>query len=838
MTEPTETVGLQPVVTWPRHVEVGGQYVVLADLILSDPDSWPYTREEMVIGCVLEGGAAFSVEALGGTSLVLHRFGGTYGSVRFLVRVNREPSPSESLRLTYLTEGGWPFRMMRLDTAADPAGGREPTKTITVERYPKSNRARRSERPSSPPPDSVPTRLPSMDGTGDDVWSMAAFDIDGKPVIALGTDSGTARIWWPATGVVDTYEVAPGRVHVTSLLGPDGRVRLLAGAGRVMVLLDPADGTVQSRQFIPGAETVTSLTALAGANGSVDAAVGTDEGSIQLVDIAPHDIRFVARLDGHIGAVFTMAFLEVDGVGILASAGRDKDILTWDVDARELLGRWVGHQAQVNHISAVTGTGGRPAVASASDDGTVWIWDVATGASERRWGKRGEWVNAVIELPGRPGQPMLLWGGREGQLRWALPLASTYSAGAGDASSVTMLISFAWAGRPMVAIARSGGLVTLRHAAGFEIGEHRSKPVGTGPGGSDAVIVIPSVMGSELVDSATGRTLWGLSSAAWYTNAWLSGTTLRSLQVTDDERAGRTGRIQATRLLQFPAFMPGFAGIEPYTRLVGELRRACRHPDAVLEFPYDWRLSTAHNARLLATAADEHLQRWRRHPAGNPDARLVLVGHSQGGLLARSYVGALNDPSHVRLTVGIGVPYHGTVKALQLIAGSGMPQPLPRGLMRELARTLPGFYDLLPFYRCVQDEHGMRRLEPADVAVVGGDRELAEAAISFHHRLRDVAGTQTLNIVGIAQPTPQSIRLERGTLILQNFLPVTDENGVLTTTDFGGDGTVPRFSTQPAGEDGLQAMVFAQTSGALCRDINVINAITAQLTAQSGTRWL
>jgi 3',5'-cyclic AMP phosphodiesterase CpdA len=115
MSEPT--IAVQPVVNWPRRAQGGQRYVVVADLMLTEPAEWPYQREEFVIGCVLEGGSAFSIEALGSTSLVLHRFGGTYGPVRFLVRAERDPSPAgtDPLRLTFLTEGGVPFRTVHLD---------------------------------------------------------------------------------------------------------------------------------------------------------------------------------------------------------------------------------------------------------------------------------------------------------------------------------------------------------------------------------------------------------------------------------------------------------------------------------------------------------------------------------------------------------------------------------------------------------------------------------------------------------------------------------------------------------------------------------------------------
>ena len=60
---------------------------------------------------------------------------------------------------------------------------------------------------------------------------------------------------------------------------------------------------------------------------------------------------------------------------------------------------------------------------------------------------------------------------------------------------------------------------------------------------------------------------------------------------------GRYGRVRATQLLRFPAFAPVLAGLTPYERC----RRACRtvlwDPDALAEFPYDWRLPAATTRR-------------------------------------------------------------------------------------------------------------------------------------------------------------------------------------------------------------------------------------------------
>jgi hypothetical protein len=58
----------------------------------------------------------------------------------------------------------------------------------------------------------------------------------------------------------------------------------------------------------------------------------------------------------------------------------------------------------------------------------------------------------------------------------------------------------------------------------------------------DAVVVVPGIMGSELVETATGDVMWGLAPSP-FVSAWLSGASLDRLHLSGDEREGRYGRV-------------------------------------------------------------------------------------------------------------------------------------------------------------------------------------------------------------------------------------------------------------------------------------------------------
>ncbi|WP_331766911.1 lipase/acyltransferase domain-containing protein [Embleya sp. NBC_00896] len=332
---------------------------------------------------------------------------------------------------------------------------------------------------------------------------------------------------------------------------------------------------------------------------------------------------------------------------------------------------------------------------------------------------------------------------------------------------------------------------------------------------NDAVIVLPGIMGSELVEVSSGRTLWGLADAGWYARAWTTGDSLGGLAVTDDERAGRVGRVRATRLLRAPAWAPVLRGFEPYTALVAAVRQAAADPTAVLEFPYDWRLSVEYNAGRLAIAAYEHLRRWRTHPLAGPDARLVLVAHSTGGLVARYFTEVLGGAGELRALVTLGTPFFGSVKAVDLLGGdSGTSLSLPHRRLRRLAGSLPGLHDLLPSYDCVDEGTSVRRLTAGDIAGLGGDGQLAGDAFARRERLMGEDGSwATLwPLIGVEQPTAQSLVLRDGVADPRFVTCRVDRAGCVERVDRRGDETVYREAAFPAA---AKPFAFVQTHGAL-----------------------
>ena len=114
---PPTSVALTPIVGWPREAAPGGRYLVSVDLQLNiDAAAWPYPDEEYTVGLMLSGRSHLTVTTLGDMSVVVHRFGGTYGPARFVVGVDNAVANGieTALWLTLISAGGVPFHTAEL----------------------------------------------------------------------------------------------------------------------------------------------------------------------------------------------------------------------------------------------------------------------------------------------------------------------------------------------------------------------------------------------------------------------------------------------------------------------------------------------------------------------------------------------------------------------------------------------------------------------------------------------------------------------------------------------------------------------------------------------------
>lgn len=319
-------------------------------------------------------------------------------------------------------------------------------------------------------------------------------------------------------------------------------------------------------------------------------------------------------------------------------------------------------------------------------------------------------------------------------------------------------------------------------------------------GVNDVVVLIPGILGTNL--ERGDETVWGLGHALF--NFWrLAKKLTGDLALYEDaydpkhRERGIDDGVKPCSLLSMPGVIPGFWRTGGYN-VLGERLRKSNLNLLVVEFPYDWRQSNRVSAQRLHEVVYPMIRKRRSH---NPDARLQLVGHSMGGLVARWFAEVLDTEHHTRRVVTIGTPYSGAAKALAVLANGDVHIGPKRLELGELTRSLPSVAELLPMYPCVGPEPtALTPLSTPTLAVPGLPDVVRSHAIEFHDELgkakqRNGGDSPSYRpIIGIGQPTDEWASVDTGRVIVHTFESVDDR----------GDGTVPRQSASPPdeGEDG------------------------------------
>lgn len=84
---------IEPVIHFPGEAQVGQSYLMTIDIhMVTSPDEWPYEEEEYPVSFLLNTMPLFSHEPIGDgdPSVIIHRFGGTYGPATFLLTAAQE----------------------------------------------------------------------------------------------------------------------------------------------------------------------------------------------------------------------------------------------------------------------------------------------------------------------------------------------------------------------------------------------------------------------------------------------------------------------------------------------------------------------------------------------------------------------------------------------------------------------------------------------------------------------------------------------------------------------------------------------------------------------------
>ena len=266
--------------------------------------------------------------------------------------------------------------------------------------------------------------------------------------------------------------------------------------------------------------------------------------------------------------------------------------------------------------------------------------------------------------------------------------------------------------------------------------------------------------------------------------------------------------------------IPGFWKIDGYTKMLRYIEETfdVTRDENLFEFPYDWRRDNRVAARRLARQSGSGWTRGARR-AARRDAKLVLVGHSMGGLdlallprvprrLARHA-----DARDVRHPVPAA-----RVNALDTLANG---KKIKFFDLTELGRSLHvAIHQLLPTYPCYDGGDGeLAYVDQADIPHL--DRAKATAALDFHREIRAAVEAHLSRRRvrrGALRPRPRG---RDQAADQQSAVRDGDRIKLLRTIgdeDPGGDGTVPRPSATPLEFEDDQGAAYSAERHALAAE--------------------
>jgi hypothetical protein len=247
------------------------------------------------------------------------------------------------------------------------------------------------------------------------------------------------------------------------------------------------------------------------------------------------------------------------------------------------------------------------------------------------------------------------------------------------------------------------------------------------------VIVIPGLTGSNLVEGATGRSVWGTfvgdfaqptipEDVRLIALPMREGESLRELRdnvvsdgVLDRVRVKILGIPINLRAYYYILQALGVGGYRDQSLAIsGQIDWGDEHFNC-FQFDYDWRRDNVENAQRLHLFIEEkrayvQAQNRRRYGVDTPDLRFDIVSHSMGGLLLRYYLryGAADLPedgslpevtwagaANVERAILVATPNAGTIESLvQLVEGKDYG-PFA-SYSPVLLGTFPSGYQMLP----------------------------------------------------------------------------------------------------------------------------------------------
>jgi pimeloyl-ACP methyl ester carboxylesterase len=356
----------------------------------------------------------------------------------------------------------------------------------------------------------------------------------------------------------------------------------------------------------------------------------------------------------------------------------------------------------------------------------------------------------------------------------------------------------------------------------------------------DVVVLLPGITGSVLAKD--GKEIWAPTpGAAMRALFSLGGSLTNTLEVKDDDwRVPDLGDgVEATRLVDGAQIIPGLWKIDVYNEIEDfllatfDLTRGVNY----FPFPYDWRRDNRASAARLQKKSGAWLEAWRTK-SGNPNAQLVLVGHSMGGLVARYFVEVLGGWRDTKAVVTFGTPFYGSLNAVDFLVNGFRKNLGPFNVdVSAQLRSMTSVQQLVPAYRCIYGPDGTART-PADAGLENWKPAWNDALLTFQQEMESAAKANRAEpqfdadpviyqpITGRDQPTRQSVAVANGKIEFR-----FDRDG----KDESGDGTVPLLSAALAGTQQMRTFAPEQHSR-LQTNVPLLNHLSGVIQALHATR--
>ncbi|MEM7282431.1 MAG: FHA domain-containing protein, partial [Pseudomonadota bacterium] len=259
------------------------------------------------------------------------------------------------------------------------------------------------------------------------------------------------------------------------------------------------------------------------------------------------------------------------------------------------------------------------------------------------------------------------------------------------------------------------------------------------------VVVLPGIMGSELVDSE------GL----FWPNMG------RALRNPEKMAVGRDSDLRVGGISKKVVVVKGVIKLEAYSRLVDFLEEGLGYKTGkdLLQFAYDWRQDNRESAQKLKVAIDD----WRENVIGK-NTRFMILCHSMGALVSRYYLQCLGGAANVSKFVTMGGAHFGAPFVIQTLMYG--PDLLPLGIGRKglhaALMTMPSAYQLVPPYPFAYDKDGsVIDVHEDDSWVKKEFRHLLKSAKEFHREIGNKVNVPTTCIFGYGVKTATKLIVQK-----------------------------------------------------------------------------